>query len=577
MSGEAVIIYTIRIKVDGTFLNDTIMDKLEGIDVEMSLGMPDMFTIRFHDDTKFTLIDGTTLDIGKEIEIEVGDSYNNSLQIIMKGEITALEPIYKDDLTVSLVVRGYDKTHRLSRMTPTRSFTNVTDSDIVSTIASDYGLASDITTTSFVHPSVIQAGMSDQQFLELIAERNGFAMLLHDSKITMKSLANMAPSSVATLRWGLEMLEFHPKISLVQQASKVIVRGWNVSTKQAIVGEASTVANKSAEIGFGNPITKTNGLFGSNRELRVFRHAVEDQTQATRLATAILESLSNQAITAEGIALGNSALKAGKKITIDKCGTKFNGTYILSSVLHSFTHEGYVTHFKVEGTIANTISDLIDDGIQPEQWNGVYPAIVTNIKDSQGEAVFSSVKVKFPWTAYNGTELESQWARLSIPGAGNQRGIMWMPEVNDEVLVAFESGNINRPYIIGGLYNGQDTSPLSATDAIPSSSVVKRGMKTRIGQQFVFTEDSSDKKIEILSSGGTLNIIIDETGKKISIEASDAGATIDIKAQGAISITSDTADVNLKATANVKMEATGNIDVNATGILTLKGSLVKIN
>jgi phage protein D/phage baseplate assembly protein gpV len=577
MELESVTFYhKIAIKVDGTNLSNTIMDQLENAEVEMSLGMPDMFTLRFHDDTKFTLIDGTILDIGKVVEIQLSD-LNNTLQTVIKGEITALEPSYRDDLSVSIVVRGYDKTHRLSRVTPTRSFTNVTDSDIVSTIASDHGLTTDITTTSFVHPSVIQAGMSDQQFLELIAQRNGFAILLHDSKITMKSLANIAQRSIATLRWGLELQNFNPKISLVQQASKVIVRGWNVSNKQAIVGEASIVTSKSVEIGFGNPISKTDGLFGSNKEWRVFHHAVENQTQATQLATAILESFANQAITAEGVAFGNSALKAGKKITIDKCGTKFNGTYILSSVLHSYTQEGYTTYFKVEGNIANTLSDLIDDGIQPEGWNGVYPAIVTNVKDSQGGAVFSSVKVKFPWTSYNGTELESQWARLSIPGAGNQRGIMWMPEVNDEVLVAFENGNINRPYVIGGLYNGQDESSFSAGDTIPSSNIVKRGMKTRTGQQLVFTEDSSDQKIEILSSGGTLKIVIDETGKKISIEASDASATIDIKAQGAISLTSETDAVTVKATSNVKLEATGNIDVNATGILTLKGSLVKIN
>ncbi len=84
---------------------------------------------------------------------------------------------------------------------------------------------------------------------------------------------------------------------------------------------------------------------------------------------------------------------------------------------------------------------------------GVVVGVVTNNKDDEG---LCRVKVKFPWLV---DDDESYWARLVSPMAGKERGIVFLPEVEDEVLVVFEHGDVNRPYILGALWNGEDKPP----------------------------------------------------------------------------------------------------------------------
>ena len=106
---------------------------------------------------------------------------------------------------------------------------------------------------------------------------------------------------------------------------------------------------------------------------------------------------------------------------------------------------------------AGIIQDLV--GVPAEAntlATGMMTGLITNNKDPEK---YGRVKVKFPWLS---EEDESDWLRVVVPGGGNNRGLLFLPEVNDEVLVGFEQGDINRPYVLGGLWNGQDTPPESA-------------------------------------------------------------------------------------------------------------------
>ena len=95
-------------------------------------------------------------------------------------------------------------------------------------------------------------------------------------------------------------------------------------------------------------------------------------------------------------------------------------------------------------------------------WYGVYPALVSDIVDPDGQG---RVKVKLPWSPDTGSNHYEAWARLAVPMAGSNRGTWLIPDVNDEVLVAFEAGNATRPYVVGALWNGQDAGPESMDSA----------------------------------------------------------------------------------------------------------------
>jgi len=194
---------------------------------------------------------------------------------------------------------------------------------------------------------------------------------------------------------------------------------------------------------------------------------------------------------------------------------------------------------------------------------GVTVGIVTNNKDPDG---LGRVKIKLPWLmdAY-----ESTWARIATPMAGSSRGLYLLPEVDDEVLVAFEHGQLEFAYILGALWNGKDKPPESNSDGKNN----KRTLKSRSGHVITLDDTDGSEKIQI----------IDKSGKN-SVVLSTADNTITISADADISITSKNGKLKLSgqgieitSQAAVKLEANQGVELKATGQMTIKGATVNIN
>src|SRR5690349_4003501 len=132
----------IAIKVNGSDLPAAKMNLLYEAEIESTLDLPSMFTLRFYDDENLTLADGSTFALGSPVQIDLVDveAQVDTFVTVMKGEITALEPEFTEDMQILLTVRGYDRAHRLNRGAKTRAFVNSTDSDIINKIASEAGL-----------------------------------------------------------------------------------------------------------------------------------------------------------------------------------------------------------------------------------------------------------------------------------------------------------------------------------------------------------------------------------------------------------------------------------------------------
>jgi uncharacterized protein involved in type VI secretion and phage assembly len=198
----------------------------------------------------------------------------------------------------------------------------------------------------------------------------------------------------------------------------------------------------------------------------------------------------------------------------------------------------------------------------PRMW-GVVTGIVTNIDDPLG---LGRVKTALPWM---GEEVESDWARVVTPMAGPGRGIYFRPEINDEVLVAFEHGNPDMPYVLGGLWNGQDAPPVN--DQAATNDI--RMIKSRSGSTITFNDDENDARIEIIDNSGSNMIVIRASDNSITITAD---GDITVKA-GSGKLTLSGESVDISATSGLNIEATGSMAVKSAGELTVQGSLVKIN
>ena len=223
------------------------------------------------------------------------------------------------------------------------------------------------------------------------------------------------------------------------------------------------------------------------------------------------------------------------------------------------------------------------------------------------------VKVKFPTLTEDHT---SHWARVVSLGAANQRGFDCLPEINDEVLIAFEHGDIHRPYVLGGVWNGKDAPPAAVKDSVQNGKVRLRTLKTRTGHQLQFVEEDkgmsqagvyietkgghqirlndSQQLIEIETKGGHKVSLNDRTGN-VSFSSTvsmnlDATSTISTKAGAAVSTKAATVDTTAAASLSMKsggatsvaagaaisMTAGAAVNLTAAGVITLTGSAITL-
>jgi len=176
-------------------------------------------------------------------------------------------------------------------------------------------------------------------------------------------------------------------------------------------------------------------------------------------------------------------------------------------------------------------------------WYGVYPALVSDIKDPDGQG---RVKITLPWSPDTKGERYEAWARLATLMGGNNRGSWFVPDVNDEVLVVFEGGNPRRPYVIGGLWNGHDKTPESMDGAgknyrkvFRSRNGVKITFDDTDGHETLLLETPAGQKVTLKDGPGTVEIV-DSNGNSAKLEASG----ITITASAKVTINASAAEIS---------------------------------
>jgi len=194
---------------------------------------------------------------------------------------------------------------------------------------------------------------------------------------------------------------------------------------------------------------------------------------------------------------------------------------------------------------------------------GVVVGLVTNNQDPEN---LSRVKVKFPWLSDTD---ESAWARVATPMAGNQRGICFLPEVNDEVLVMFEQGDVRVPYVVGALWNGKDAPPVLNDDGQNNVRIIK----SRSGHVVKLNDADGKETIEIIDKS-TKNSVVIDTAKNTVTVTSDKDITLSAP-KGTIKL--DAQKVEIASSEATQVKAGGNMNLESGATMTVKGSTVNIN
>jgi uncharacterized protein involved in type VI secretion and phage assembly len=493
---------------------------------------------------------------------------------LITGEVTAVEAEYTPQGT-HVMVRGYALSYRLQTRRETKAWRNVKDSDIARELAAAHGITvGQVDDSKVVHTHLPQLNLTDWEFLQARAREIGFDLRVTDSKLQFrKPPAAHNPAVTLTMRDNLE--RFHPRLSSAAQASGVTVRSWDPSAKKAVMG-----TGRPATVSASVPLTPSRLAESAHASGHLAAdRALDTQTEAGDVAAALAERIASSFLEAEGTARGDPQLRAGACVAVARVASDFKGHCVLTSTRHVWDGiDGYKTHFVVSGRQERSLLGLATGavsngpGAAPRVY-GMVVAIVTNVKDPES---LGRAKVKFPWLS---DAYESDWVRVCQVGAGKQRGALFLPEVEDEVLVAFEHGDVRRPYVLGGLYNGVDKPNVgNALIDDTSGAVKRRGIVSNHGHKLVFFDDAAKSGVALISAGN-LRVALKDTGTTIHVSSGGTvlieGKNVTVRAQEALRLASDgTVAIEGKS---ISVKASTEASVQGEAAVAVKGGVVRIN
>lgn len=568
---------------------DELIEDVTQIVVEESLHLPTMFTL-IVSNPYFPAQLGdrpwqheNLFQFGKGIRIGFSPSTSEAPEFqqeifsyVVEGEITAIESHFNSESQAPLIIRGYDISHRLHRGRHNRSFQNMKDSDIVHKLMLETGIVPGVVEDnagpygyndiSGMNGYVFQNNQTNMEFLQERAARNGFELFVEGSRLQFRK---PAPNAPVELTWMEDLLSFRVRVNSAEQVKKVEVRGWDYGQKQVISAIRETEQTLTTnDHGIGSQTSSAFSGKPVSPAVTVVDQPIYAPREAETMAQAILDELGEEFIQADARANGNPLIRPRCMVKM-KDMSKYSGDYYVTETRHIYQN-GYYTEFSVRGMRGG---DLMATLMPPQKHlppgQTLLAGIVTENKDPKG---WGRVRVKFPTLS---EDHNSYWARMVQVGAGEARGFDCLPEINDEVLVAFEHGDIHRPYILGGVWNGRDNPPIPVEDAIGHDGTVRlRTFKTRTGHQLQFVEEDKGAN----SKAGTYV----ETAAGHCFKMNDGDRTILLDTPNHHQLTFDDQNQQLAlktpqgqslvmkdSARNITLQGTHSIDITAPNRITL--------
>lgn len=353
VSAARVLIPQPQVKVDGRPLT-TAQSGLRRVTVTTEVNVPGMFTLEL---TNTDLLPGEKrwaddqlFNIGNPVEIRATSPGG---KLLIEGEITGLEPEYYQDQVPTLLVRGYDRRHRLMRGQKTRSFTDMKDSNIALQVAQTAGLQVVATDTRIQLDYVLQYNQTDLAFLQTRASRIGYELTMEGKQLGFHPITKPQGSyPTVKLAFPDTLQRFSPRLSSLNQVGKVYVTSWDAMEKAPIIGQ-NAGGGPSVPLGDVSGAREAVKSFGQADQVRVDQ-PVFSRGEADQMARGQLIERALEYVTGEGQCRGDPDLQAGCIVDIQGVGKRFGGRYYVTAATHVFgPHQGYTTEFSFKRNAHN--------------------------------------------------------------------------------------------------------------------------------------------------------------------------------------------------------------------------------
>lgn len=576
------------VKVSGGLVSGADLDRLREVRVETGYRSVGSAVLRWQDDG-FAMAAAGRFALGKEVVVG-GPNRSGKDTTLFEGVVTGFSVEADARGVPELVVHAHDRAVLLTRSTQSRTFLQMTPSDVVQKIAQEHGLQAHVDVTQ---EKADWRGQLDTPFgvLEHLCDLLGWVWWVQGRTLHVHSRSRVH-GTTAKVELGHQLVSFAVQASALVP-DEFVVRGWDRRRKAEVVGTASGRGRLVPDAKAFGPLA-SGPVLGSTST----RHAASDTAVSAASATTMAEAMRDRAaasgVVATGEVLPDSAyLHPGDTLELTGLGP-VSASYVVTRVEHVW-REVLRTRF----TCGERAAVGAPARPTPTTHHGPVVGIVTNNNDPEKAG---RVKVSFP-TA--GEQVESDWARVLSPGGGSSRGLVAVPEVQDEVLVAFEGSDLRQPVVLGGLHSEKAVVPAHEIDG--SGKVLGRALTSRLGHVLAVQDgaDAATQGFGMTVAGGQH---LFRLTKKEAVLQVPEGVPLSIKVGASSSLTFDGKgnvelkglDITLKATkglvldAAVDLKASGlnatvegkaavavkgkaTAELSASGITTVRGGLVKVN
>lgn len=577
------------IAANGQELRADVLSALIGMRISCGLRLPSRARLEFLDDG-FSLSAGSTFSLGTAITVKARGG-----TVLFTGEVTGVE-LDMERGAPNLTVIADDASYKMTLGNQVRTFTNMTYSDIVRQITSGLGMAAKLTATSATFEYVLQTD-SDFGFLSEIADRVGYDWWVDPAGTLQFHPMGSQAGTTPSLDWrsdGTMLRHFSVRASALHP-QQVSVNGWDAKTAKVVASKSKKVT-VVPDATLVTPFVSASRL-SSHSTVTTGHQLFDTQSAGTDLAVSAATVAMTSSVTAEGVCAVNPDIQVGHRVSVGDVGPA-SGTYYVTEVEHTYNARGFETRFVAGERLPSGLVDtLAAPVVSSFRQDVLVVGVVTNTGASDSPK--GHIKVKYPTL---GDTIESAWARVISMGAGSARGMTFLPEVNDEVIIGFEGGDVSRPLVLGGLYSGTN----AAHDyGVADGKVARRQIVSRLGHVIELGDGEGDtaQHISLTLAGGKHAVRLGKdgltatvpAGQPVSIQAGDA--KIDFDKQGNITLAGQkvtikaTQDVeisgmNVKIKANAAVEASGTqakvsgsaqAELSSGGQTAVKGAMVAIN
>jgi Rhs element Vgr protein len=568
---------TFTIMVDGQALPDTI--SIVAIDISKEINRISNASVILYDGDAakqdFETSSSEVLVPGKTIEIKGG--YKLDENPLFKGVIIGQRIKSKLRGESKLYIEARDVAYRMTLDRKSNCYTDISDSELFEEIINQYGdLTPHVADTVGPYPEIVQYQVSDWDLIVTRAEKVGMYCLPDDGNLHIEK-PNLQKEPVLSLGYGSHIFDLDLSMDSRSQYQKITSSSWNPANQEVIVADIEDIVSPDQ----GNIDGAELATVGLVADFALPHSGALQQQEIDSWSEAGMIKSRFSKIRGTIQFQGDERIKPGDVIELNGLGDRFNGMAFVSGVRHVLGAGDWKTTIQIgmdsrwhhEKFTVNAVSGA---GFHPAI-GGLHVGVVMQLQDDPaGE---DRILVRLPLVGSPDTGI---WSRVATLDAGQERGTVFRPEIDDEVIVGFINEDPNQPIILGGLHSSQNPAPISASDENHH-----KGLVTRSGMKVVFDDEAASisvetpkgNRLEINDQDGLMRVV-DEPGNSITLDSEgislESPGSIVIKATGQASI--EAANINIKASPDsLTLEGTLSTALRSDGATEVKGSVVQIN